>query len=111
MYNGCRLTTENRSTNYSVRQELARSRTHPNADIEAAISHAEAKNWTWRSATGHAWGLLRCPWNDCNCRLGLFCQMSVWSTPRNPIAHARQLRRGVDKCIRLISRDEGRNTG
>ena len=76
-----------------------RSQVHPSPDIEAAVSYDEANGWTWRKTTGHAWGLLRCPWNDRARRLGLYCQMSVWSTPRNQTGHVRQIRRGVDNCI------------
>lgn len=71
---------------------------HPNKDVEAALAHAEAHGWRIERARGHAWGRLYCPWNDDECRCGEFCIASVWSTPRNPINHARQIRRVVDGC-------------
>lgn len=41
------------------------------------------------------------PFNDMNCRYGKFCVVSVWSTPKSSADHARQIRRVVDKCVRL----------
>lgn len=72
---------------------------HPNKEIEQAVRHAESKGWTFRDATGHAWGVLRCPRNDKACRCGTFCSTSVYSTPRNPEGHARRLRQAVDHCV------------
>lgn len=69
---------------------------HPNKEIEQAVCHAESKGWTFRTASGHAWGVLRCPRNDTVCRCGTFCSTSVYSTPRNPESHARGIRRAVD---------------
>ena len=66
---------------------------HPRKEIEAAVVYAEALGWTVKLSNGHAWGRMKCP---CHTREG--CQLSVWSTPRNPEAHARQLRRAVDRC-------------
>ena len=71
---------------------MARPR-HPNKDIEAAIRHAEARGWICALSKGHAWGRLRCP----HAKPG-GCQFGVWSTPRNPASHAKQIRRRVDKC-------------
>jgi hypothetical protein len=80
---------------------VRRKQIHPDKTIEEAIRHAEGHGWSWIKASGHAWGILRCPWNDEACRCGEFCQVSIWSTPRNAEAHARQIRRAVDKCIHL----------
>lgn len=68
---------------------------HPNKAIEAAIQYAEDNGWRYREAGGssHAWGRLLCPEES---REG--CQMSIWSTPRNPENHAKQIRRRVDNC-------------
>jgi len=63
-----------------------------------ALEYAEAQGWTVEKARGHAWGRLYCPYNDAECRCGEFCITSVWSTPRNPGNHARQLTRVVDNC-------------
>lgn len=74
---------------------------HPDKEVELAILHAEATGWTCmkRDGKGHCWGILRCPHNDAKCRCGEFCQLSVWSTPRNGGNHARQIVRRVDGCI------------
>jgi hypothetical protein len=64
---------------------------HPNKEIEAAVAYAEGKKWTFRPL-GH-WGRLFCPQAD---RDG--CQVGVNNTPRNPEAHARQIKRAVDRC-------------
>lgn len=71
---------------------------HPNKEVEAALAHAEARGWRIEPARGHAWGRMYCPWNDDECRCGEFCIASIWSTPRNPANHARQIRRVVDGC-------------
>lgn len=46
----------------------------------------------------HAWGKIYCPHNDKKCRCGEYCISSIWSTPRNPANHAKQIRRVVDNC-------------
>ena len=71
---------------------MARAR-HPNKEIEAAIQHAEASGWTVTVGGAHAWGFLWCSHSG---RDG--CRRPVWSTPRNPEAHARDLIRSVNRC-------------
>ena len=71
---------------------MARSR-HPNKEIEAAVAHAEALGWRVVPVSGHAWGRLYCAHHD---RDG--CMISVWSTPRNAEAHARDVMRAVNRC-------------
>ena len=73
---------------------MTRSR-HPKKEIEEAVAYAEAKNWTWvkPGKSSHAWGRLKCPKNG---RDG--CLLSVWSTPRSPQDHARDIIRAVDRC-------------
>jgi hypothetical protein len=66
---------------------------HPNKHIEAAIQHAESLGWRVQLSSGHAWGKLFCPH-----RARGSCIISVWSTPRSPENHARQIRRAVDRC-------------
>lgn len=66
---------------------------HPNKDIEAAVQKAEAEGWQVSITNGHAWARLRCPKHD---RSG--CQISVWSTPRNSVNHARDIIRAINKC-------------
>lgn len=72
---------------------------HPSKEIQAALKYAEKKGWRIALGGSHAWGKIYCPNNDQQCRCGEFCITSVWSTPRNPTNHARQLRRVVDNCI------------
>ena len=66
---------------------------HPNKEIEAAVQYAESKGWTFVRQGSHAWGVLRCPRRG---RDGH--RRSVYSTPRNPFTHARDIRRVVDAC-------------
>jgi hypothetical protein len=66
---------------------------HPNKEIEAAVAYAEEQGWSWVKVKGHAWGKLLCARHD---REG--CVIFVWSTPRNPQNHAKQLRREIDRC-------------
>jgi hypothetical protein len=57
------------------------------------VSYAERLGWRVEMSNGHAWGRLFCPHAT---REG--CIISVWSTPRVPENHARQIRRKVDAC-------------
>ncbi len=68
---------------------------HPNKEIEAAVCFAEDKDWQYQKtgASAHAWGRLHCPLKS---RQG--CAMSVWSTPRSPENHAKQIIKSVKKC-------------
>ncbi len=68
---------------------------HPNKEIEAAVQYAENRGWRYKTTGGsaHAWGRLLCPFVS---REG--CSMSVWSTPRDPVNHAKQIQRRVDAC-------------
>ncbi|ELR97524.1 hypothetical protein [Gloeocapsa sp. PCC 73106] len=72
---------------------------HPNKDIRAALEYAVRRGWRLEKAGSHAWGKMYCPYNDSECRCGEFCIVSIWSTPKNPTNHAKQIRRVVDKCI------------
>jgi hypothetical protein len=71
---------------------MARPR-HPHKEIEGAVQYAEAHEWRFIKGKGHGWGRLLCPFNS---REG--CQVSVWSTPRNPERHAKDILRAVDRC-------------
>ena len=66
---------------------------HPNKEIEAAVVSAEKEGWRVKMLNGHGWGRLRCPLED---RTG--CQISIWSTPKNPSDHARAILRLIKKC-------------
>ena len=81
---------------------------HPKKDVEAVLMELEALGWTVqvRHSTGHAWGLLRCPNNDRDCRCGEFCQMSISSTPQNPANHAAKLKSKALSCIYLLAEKE-----
>lgn len=71
---------------------------HPNKDVESAVAHAEAEGWRVDIGGAHAWGKMYCPYNDEECRCGIHCITSIWSTPKNPGNFAKQLRRVVDNC-------------
>ncbi len=66
---------------------------HPKPAIERAVQYAEQQGWNVEISNGHAWGRLYCPFST---REG--CIISVWSTPRSPDNHARQICKKVDLC-------------
>lgn len=68
---------------------------HPSKEIEQAILYAEKHGWIYKDTgqSSHAWGRLLCPLHT---REGH--QMSIWSTPRDDMNHAKQIRRLVDRC-------------
>lgn len=74
---------------------MTKRKRHPNKGVEKAIRQAESLGWRYRKAGGsaHAWGRLLCPLQE---REG--CSMSVWSTPRNPDVHAKQIHDRVGSC-------------
>jgi len=71
---------------------------HPKKEVEAAIRYAESKGWRVEMGGSHAWGKMYCPYNNEFCRCGEFCITSIWSTPKNPMNHGKQLRRVVKNC-------------
>lgn len=73
-------------------------RKHPQKEIEAALCYAEACGWIVKVGGSHAWGKIYCPFNDNRCRCGEFCISSIWSTPKNPASHAKQIRKIVVNC-------------
>ena len=79
---------------------------HKSKEIEAVLEELEAIGWTIVEGRGHAWGMLRCPTNSKECRCGEFCQMSVWSTPKDPERHAKKLRQKALACTKLDEEDE-----
>jgi hypothetical protein len=72
---------------------------HSKKEVEGAVQHLEDNGWTIDVGGSHAWGTAKCPFNDDECRCGMFCRVSIASTPRNPGTHAKQLRRVCDSCI------------
>jgi len=80
-------------------------KSHKSKEIEAVLRELESLGWTIVEGKGHAWGLLRCPANSEDCRCGEFCQMSVWSTPKDPERHARKLRQKALACTKLDGKD------
>lgn len=68
---------------------------HPNKHIRAAIEYAEENGWEFSKAgpRAHIYGKITCPRRA---RDG--CSYNVLSTPKNPEAHARRIRRRVDNC-------------
>src|SRR3546814_18049315 len=87
---------------------MARSK-HPKPEIEAALQHAEEHGWTIKEGGSHAWGRMFCPYNDETCRCGEFCSTSIWSKPRSPGNHGKQLRRVLNNCAREKARREREN--
>lgn len=79
---------------------------HTSKEIEAVLQQPEGLGWIVGEGKGHTWGLLRCPANSKECRCGQFCQMSVWSTPKNPERHARKLQQKARACIALEKKDD-----
>ncbi len=77
---------------------MARKR-HPKKEIEAALRYAESHGWQVEVGGSHSWGKIYCPYNDKDCRCGEFCVSSIWSTPRNLVNHANQIKRVVDNCV------------
>lgn len=65
---------------------------HPNKHINAAIEFAFKQGWIARPGH-HAFCVIYCPAGKRGA-----CQMSVWSTPKNPQAHAKDIIRTVENC-------------
>ena len=84
---------------------------HTSKEIEAVIQELEELGWDLIEGKGHAWGILRCPANDKDCRCGEFCQMSVWSTPKISQQFAKRIRQKALACVKLQKNDEGKSDG
>jgi len=67
---------------------------HANKHIREALKYAAEKGWVIKKSgpRAHAWGVIYC------CFGHLSCWFSVYSTPRNPERHARDILRTVDRC-------------
>lgn len=68
---------------------------HPDKHIRAAIDYAIENGWVLKKSgpRAHVWGTLFCPEHS---REG--CIRAVYCTPRVPEAHARDIRRAVNRC-------------
>jgi hypothetical protein len=68
---------------------------HTNKAIQAVIEKAMEQGWRLKEpgSSAHAWAFLYCPEES---RIG--CKISVWSTPRVPENHAKQLLKIIQKC-------------
>jgi hypothetical protein len=64
-------------------------------EIEAALQYAESRGWTVKLARGAVWARIYSPLYARDGR-----RISVWSTPRMPQAHARDILRMVDGSTR-----------
>ncbi|MDO5541738.1 MAG: hypothetical protein Q4F77_00375 [Acinetobacter sp.] len=67
---------------------------HPNKHIREAIEYAVENGWdvVETGTSGHAFCRLKCVLGHSE------HQMSVWSTPRNPENHAKQIKAKVKQC-------------
>lgn len=67
---------------------------HPNKHIREALRYAEQHGWIIKKSgpRAHAWGVIRCSHGHRE------CWMAIYSTPKNPEGHARNIRRTVDRC-------------
>ncbi|WLD11308.1 hypothetical protein [Planctellipticum variicoloris] len=73
---------------------------HPNKHIQAAIQYAEEHGWKVRKGGGHAFCVIMC-----GAGIRGACRKSVWSTPRDPEGHAREIRHFVDRCTHIADDD------
>lgn len=72
---------------------MARSR-HPKKEIEAVLQYAESLGWrVIQKKRGHAWGTIYCPLSVAGS-----CKRQVYSTPRSPGTHAKDLASYIDRC-------------
>jgi hypothetical protein len=71
---------------------------HCSRPIREAIQYAEQHGWTFTKSRGHNFGMLWCPESS---REG--CRQPVYSTPRNPDNHARDIRRSIDTCVHPVA--------
>jgi len=74
---------------------------HPKKEVEEALDFAEAHGWQIESPRpGHPWGKAICE------RAEHDCLVWIWSTPRVPANHAKQIRRAIYNCERKEEDDD-----
>ncbi len=78
---------------------MTKRKLHPKPEVEKTLKYAEEHGWRIEVGGSHAWEKMYCPHNNKECRCGEFCVSSIWSTPKNPGNHAKQIKRVVDNCI------------
>jgi hypothetical protein len=62
---------------------------HPKKEVNEALDYADQQGFeVEQTPSGHKWGRIRCTCGR---------MFSVWSTPRSPFNHGRQIRRWVDQ--------------
>jgi hypothetical protein len=72
---------------------MGKRKRHPKKDVEKALQLAEEKGWTvteTSSRRGHSWGRIVCPTGE--------HKAWVYSTPKNPGTHAKQIQKTVIRC-------------
>jgi hypothetical protein len=71
---------------------LVRRSRHPKKEVEQALSRAEQARLNVQQNTkrGHKWG-------DVGCQDKNHARKSVWSTPRNPGNHAKDINKYTDR--------------
>lgn len=67
---------------------------HPNKHIRDAIEYAVSHGWHFVDSgkSSHAFCRLKCTFGHTE------HQMSVWSTPKNPEIHAKQILHKINQC-------------
>lgn len=82
---------------------------HKIKEIEDVLQYAQTNGWiieVHNRSKSHAWGVMKCLQNNTSCWNGIYCTTSIWSTPKNPQNHAKQLKKIVDKCIYKEKKDK-----
>jgi hypothetical protein len=70
---------------------------HPKKEVNEVLDYADMLGHkVEQTAAGHKWGRITC---------SLGHRVSVWSTPRNPGNHARDLRKWADQHVHAGSDD------
>jgi len=67
---------------------------HPNKHIREALGYAEDRGWKVKKSASraHAWGTMFCEFGH------RICWMAIYSTPKSPENHARDIQRKVNRC-------------
>jgi hypothetical protein len=70
---------------------------HANKHIREALKYALEQDWVIKKSgpRAHAWGIIYCLFGHA------YCWFAVYSTPKNPERHARDIYRTVDRCPRI----------